>query len=79
MLYLVRLLGFFGSLGIATWSSLSPEMPPFEGIAYCYRLYRQRQRRQLDGEIYMPAPNVQFHTFNDHGYVRYDEPDEPFS
>ena len=46
-----------------------------KALTYCYR---QRQRRQLEAEMYMPGPHVQFHTFNDSGYVRYDE-SEPFS
>lgn len=58
---IVRLVLFFGTLGIA--------------IAW----FRQRQRQRRDEEMYVPAPNVQFHTFNDNGYVRYDEYDEAYS
>lgn len=64
LLILLRLVAFFGAIGA--------------GLTYCYRGYRQRQRQQLEAEMYMPAPHVQFHTFNDSGYVRYDE-SEPFS
>lgn len=46
-----------------------------EAIAW----FRQKQKQRRDEEMYVPAPNVQFHTFNDTGYVRYDESDEPFS
>jgi len=49
----------------------------FGALGGAFSWFRQRQRRREE-EMHVPAPNVQFHTFNENGYVRYDE-DEPFS